>query len=709
MPRLKLLMLLSCVGLAPACIEIPPIEDPVGDSQPDPNADFTLSVMSTQKQVLPGGTLDCEVHLAWAGVKGGDVTLSLLNPPAGIQLQPATLSSGETRAQLSIGVGTSTAAGTYSLTIQGRSGAVTKQATLGVTIKEAGDLVVNWVVPTPGTAYTRGTLLLQFTVEGGSAEAVEILKDASVLAEPTGTPYAFTWDTTQEAEGTYQVSVRATRGGVSFTSAARTVIVDRTAPTVSSFLPARNATNVGVNESIQVTFSEPMDPRSMRENAVYVTTSGGAYIQKSASVSADGRTLTLKPLEPVVAPETVDVTLDPGTGLVFEDLAGNILLDTPTWSFSVPAWLPLGGAISANEGKTSAEDVVLKMDRNNQPVVAWSESDGNTKSVYVARWTGNVWNTLGAPLSGLLPIGTDATHPTLVIDSSNRPVVSWQEAAGDGMTRDIFSRRWMGASWEALPTISIPKSGGSDYLGWPALALDETGTLRLYANHQNEGLGEIRAYELVAGGPSWSASVLPVPSNYIRAETPSASIANSDAYVAYSILDLSGPGDGTRGIGVARNGSLPLGNQLIGRLAFSPSIAVDSNGRPWVTWIEVPTGKPSSEGLAYWTRWEGNAWTSPAAVSGAATGDLLPVLSMSIGSPHVLAWSGIINSERSIHVRRWTSNQWQSIGQPLNALTETATPAFAPSIAMDSDGQPVVAWTEESALSASVYVYRLNH
>ncbi|RYZ37060.1 MAG: hypothetical protein EOO71_29545 [Myxococcaceae bacterium] len=708
MPRLKLLMLLSCVGLSPACIEVPPLEDPVGDSQPDPNADFTLAVVSAQEQVVPGGTLDCEVQLAWAGVKGGDVTVSLLNPPAGITLQPVTLSSGQTHVELGIGVGTSTAPGTYSLTLQGRSGAVTKQAVLTVTVGKAGDLAVNWVVPTPGTAYTRGPILLQFTVEGGTAEAVEILKDASVLAKPTGAPFSFTWDTTQEAEGTYQLSVRAKRGGVSFISAARTVIVDRTAPTVNSFLPARNAAAVGTNESIQVTFSELMNPFSVTEDMVRLTTSDSAPILKSVSLAADGKTLTVKPRNPLVAPETVSVDLTPMVGGI-TDLAGNTVSTAPAWTFSVPTWLPLEGAISAVPGSTSAEGVVLKMDRNNQPVIAWAESDGATKNVYVARWTGTTWSMLGGALSGLISVGTDATRPTLIVDSANRPVVAWQEASGDGQIRDIFSRRWTGTSWDTLPTISTPQGGAYDYLGWPNLIFEETGTLRLYANYQNEGLGEIRAYQLTVGSQSWTVSTLPTHSDHTRAHSPSTAMAGTNSFVAYSIFDFSGAGDGTLGIAVAQNGSLPLGNKLLGLAADSPSVAADSNGRPWVTWIEIPPGNSPSEGRVYWARWEGTSWSTPEAVNATATGDMTPVLSMSTGAPHVLAWSGIVNSERVIHVRRWASNQWQSVGQPLNALTGTATPAFAPSIAMDSDGQPVVAWTEESAVSAGVYVFRLNH
>ncbi|MCY1031445.1 Ig-like domain-containing protein [Corallococcus sp. BB11-1] len=706
MPRLKLLMLLSCIGLSPACIEIPPLEAPVDDVQPDPNADFTLSVSTSQEQVLPGGTLGCEVQLAWAGVKGGDVTLSLLNPPKGVEFQPTTLRAEETRKALSIRIGADTPPGPHTVTLQGRSGAVTKEATLAMTVGKAGDLMVNWVVPTPGKAYTNGPLLLQFTVEGGSAEAVEILKDASVLAKPTGTPFAYTWDTTQEAEGSYQLSVRAIRGGATFISAPRTVVVDRTAPTVSSFLPARNAAAVGVHESIQVTFSEPMNPRTLTDASVQVTASDSAPIDKSVNLSADGRTLTVTPINPLVAPNTLHVEFTNLVGLVITDLAGNEVVDMPAWSFSVPTWLPLGGAISAVPGNTSAEGVVLKMDRNDRPVVAWAESDGATKNIYVARWTGSNWSILGGALSGMGTVGTNATRPTLLIDNANQPIVGWQEEAGPGLDDSIFVRRWTERGWEALPSISL--FPGDFAISTPSLAFESNATLHLYALNSGDAIAQIGHYQLTTGNSAWTRTSLPRPSESPRVYSLSTTFSGSKAFIAYSVLDLSGTGDGRRGVAVSENDAPPLGDGVLGETAWSPSVSLDSNSRPWITWAESASS-PESDGLIYWARWEGTAWTTPVAISSTSTGNHEPALGMSTGAPHVLAWSGIINAERSIFVSRWIGNQWHGFDRPIDALADTGTPAFSPSIAMDADGQPLLAWVEQSALSASIYVSRLNH
>jgi len=86
------------------------------------------------------------------------------------------------------------------------------------------------------TVHTRGTVSLAVGVKGGEPDTVEVLAGTRVLAVLTA-PYVYTWDTRQEAEGTYAVSARATVEGRSFGSAGVTVVVDRTAPTVVSPIP----------------------------------------------------------------------------------------------------------------------------------------------------------------------------------------------------------------------------------------------------------------------------------------------------------------------------------------------------------------------------------------------------------------------------------------------------------------------------------------
>ncbi|NPC73063.1 hypothetical protein HPP05_25265 [Corallococcus exiguus] len=703
MPNLKHLLLLSCIGLSPACIDVPPLEDPPKeDPRTDPDADFTFTATPAQEQVLPGGTLDCDVQFAWTESTGGAVTWSLVSPPAGIELQASTLPKGETRATLSIRVGAGTVPGAYTLTLQGKSGTVTKQATLTVTVGKPGDLVVNWVVPTPGKAYTRGPLLLQFTVEGGAAEQVEILKDATVLVKPTGSPYSFTWDTSSEAEGTYQLSIRATRGGAVFTSAARTVIVDRTAPIVASFLPAKDAATVGVREAIQVTFSEPMNPLSVTEAAVGLKSGAGDAIAKSVALSADGQTLTVTPLSALTAPSTVQVDLTAATSAL-TDLAGNGVVSAPAWSFSVPTWLPVGGAVNAVGGATSTESVVLKLDHDDRPVLAWAESDGSSKNIYVTRWNGEAWLMLGAPLSGFAAIGTNAAAPTLAIDVTGAPVVAWEETTGSGDGRAVFIRRWTGMTWESLPSPTPPSN--LDILFAPSLVIGPDNTTHLFTSHHDTARFSILCYQSSNPASSWQQPWSLREDPYLFNPSDASSVASGgDVFVAATVFDDHAS---TRNIVVYKNKDPYLGGTTLGNGSETPSIDADSNGRPWVAWAEFEAA-PQSDGQIHWARWEGSSWTSPGAVNTRSTGNATPSLALAKGGPHVLAWSGIIDSERSILVSQWIANSWQTMSSPLNALSAAGTPATAPSVALNSTAQPFIAWAEEDASAASIYVVRIN-
>jgi hypothetical protein len=703
MPNLRLLLLLSCVGLSPSCIEVPPLEDPPDEQEPkpDPVADFTFTATPVQEQVLPGGTLDCTIQRTWVGAAGGSTTWSLVSPPTGIELQPFSLAPGETRGTLSLRVGAGTTPGAYTLTLQGKSGSVTKQATVTVTVGKPGDLVVNWVVPTPGKAYTKGPLLLQFTVEGGAAEQVEILKDSTVLVKPTGTPYAFTWDTTQEAEGSYQLSIRATRGGAVFTSAPRTVIVDRTAPTVTSYLPARNAATVGVHESIQLVFSEPMNPQSVAEESVGLKAGTGEAIPKSVALSADGKTLTVKPLNPLVAPSTVQVDFA-ATGNTLTDLAGNTLVNSPTWGFTVPTWLPLGGAISAVGGATPAENVVLKLNHDNQPVIAWAESDGSSKNIYVSAWTGQVWTQLGSPLSGLAAVGTNAETPTLVIDETGAPIVAWDETTGNGDGRTIFVRRWTGSTWESMSS-PTPPSPDPDYPSAPKLTFGG-GSLNLITDFFASGHLTVESYQYIKPTSAWQRRSPPSHPSLFNPSGSSATGAGSDIYLAATVYDER---KSARSVAVYKNDDGHLGGITLGSGAATPSIDADINGRPWVAWVGTTTS-PQSDGQIYWARWEGSAWSTAQGVDTRASGNTWPSLALAKGGPHVLAWSGIIDSERSIVVSQWVGNSWQPIGAPLNALATAGTPANRPSVGMDSSAQPFIAWSEADANTANIYVVRIN-
>ncbi len=105
------------------------------------------------------------------------------------------------------------------------------------------DLSVSLSSPS-GTAYTNGSLTVQANVTGGTPESLELLRNGTSLAILTA-PYAYAWDTSALSEGGYSLGVRATKGGKTIQGEARTVFVDRTAPTVNLSSAVTTLTSAG--------------------------------------------------------------------------------------------------------------------------------------------------------------------------------------------------------------------------------------------------------------------------------------------------------------------------------------------------------------------------------------------------------------------------------------------------------------------------------
>ena len=102
------------------------------------------------------------------------------------------------------------------------------------------------------------------------------------------------------------------------------------APTVSSYTPAANATNVGRTANVVAAFSEPVT--GVSSTTVKLKTSSGTTVSAAVSYSTTSRKVTINPTSTLAAKTKYTVTLTGGTTAI-RDAAGNPLT-TKTWSFT---------------------------------------------------------------------------------------------------------------------------------------------------------------------------------------------------------------------------------------------------------------------------------------------------------------------------------------------------------------------------------------
>ncbi|MCA1614546.1 MAG: Ig-like domain-containing protein [Acidobacteria bacterium] len=97
-------------------------------------------------------------------------------------------------------------------------------------------------------------------------------------------------------------------------------VADTTPPQVTMVTPTGGATNVGLNTSVVLTFSEPLNPNTINSNT-FALFAGGERINVGVNRSADNQTVTMSTTLPASSLITVVATRD------VLDLAGNPLPD----------------------------------------------------------------------------------------------------------------------------------------------------------------------------------------------------------------------------------------------------------------------------------------------------------------------------------------------------------------------------------------------
>ena len=144
------------------------------------------------------------------------------------------------------------------------------------------------------------------------------------------------------------------------------ITVDVIPPTVSSIVPANNATNVPTNSTVRVTFSEPMDPATINATNITLRNTGtSAAVTGVVTYDAATRVATFTPS---ALSNATGYTVTVTTGV--KDLSGNALVTAVTSTFTTsPAPDNTAPTIVARTPANGATSVAI----NTNATVTFSE------------------------------------------------------------------------------------------------------------------------------------------------------------------------------------------------------------------------------------------------------------------------------------------------------------------------------------------------
>jgi hypothetical protein len=170
------------------------------------------------------------------------------------------------------------------------------------------------------------------------------------------------------------------------------------------------------------------------------------------------------------------------------------------------AWVELGGSATGggiSGALATASTVSLALDVSGNPTVAWQDGSSGKLQVYLKKWNGSSWVALGgsATTGGVSATTAVAQSPSLALDTSGNPYVTWSDSASGNL--EIYLRYWNGSSWLELGG-SATSGGVSSTVGAstnPSLGLDSSGNPSLAWTDTSSGKAEIYARRW--NGASW--------------------------------------------------------------------------------------------------------------------------------------------------------------------------------------------------------------
>ncbi len=584
---------------------------------------------------------------------------------------------------------------------------VTACAGPGTPPSDDTDLRVTLTSPS-GTVYVASTITVQVAVEG-APDLVRLLRDDEAFVTLTP-PYTYVWDTVAEPEGSYALRAWARRGGVSVESDARTVVVDRTRPTVVERRPHPGDDNVWHAEPITVTFSEALLPSTVAPGTVVLEAVGGAELDVSLELDAAGVVLTVTPETLVTGPAELRL----GLSDAITDLAGNALIAPAAWTWSLPAWQLMGGESLNVDPMISTQSASMALTSAGNPVVLWLEDNPTSyppTDLYVKRWDGSTWELLGGSLDeGSL--GPMYCYHELTLTPDDTPVVGWVRAT-NVTDVGVVVQRWDGSAW--LPFGDVPFTADDGSPRWASVTTDADGAPLLAWSEFKDGLSRVHVARWT--GATWS---------YLGG--PRARVPGQDAWSPHLVVDGDGrplvawieavePPDSGRDVFVDRwNGTTwePLGGGLRGSAdhASFPRLAITPGGLVFLSFVrESATATVLNvvqwlDGIGTWTVRGTLPTSSDATVRhGTLTSDAEGRL--------VALWQESLEAEgvatHQYHVLRRAATGWNALGTPLVA----SVASYASGLAVAPDGRPIVAVQQLADAGGGVqrlhlHVYRLN-
>ncbi len=282
-----------------------------------------------------------------------------------------------------------------------------------------------------------------------------------------------------------------------------------------------------------------------------------------------------------------------------------------------------------------------------------------------------VWKEVG--LAGFSAGQVD--RPTLAVDGNGIPYVAYRDAANANKATVM---KHDGSDW-----VTVGAAGFSaGQVRYTSIAIDDSNTPYVaYEDSANSSKATVMKFNGSNWVPVGSAGFSPGD-----ASETSIAIHGNTPYVLYNYSD---PASEESNLAVMKfNGSswVTVGSaDFTAGEAYDSSFAIDDNGTPYVMYVDVANSDKATV-----MKFNGSSWVTvgSAGFSPDYVGEYTDIAIDPGGTPYVVYEDGADGDARKATVMKFDGNSWVVVG----SAGFTADEAHIPSIAIDSQGTPYVAF-----------------
>ncbi|MBI3469401.1 MAG: choice-of-anchor D domain-containing protein [Planctomycetes bacterium] len=354
------------------------------------------------------------------------------------------------------------------------------------------------------------------------------------------------------------------------------------------------------------------------------------------------------------------------------------------------------------------------MDADGDFVVVWQSEgqDGDGAGIFA-----QMYSAAGAPLGGELHVNTttadDQAHPSVAMDPNGDFVVAWQSYAQDGFAYGVFARRFNALGVPQGAEFQV-NTFTDDWQHEPAVAMDDAGNfVVVWQSYFQDGDGYgVYAQRYNAAGATQGGEfrVNVVTADWQRKPSVAMdSLGNFAVAWESNLQDGSGYGIFARrynSAGVPQSGEFPV-NTITNDFQIEPSIAMDDTGDFVVAWENIDTnaGLYEIRGQRYDAAGapQGGEFLANTLTPGYQTS---ASVAMDSDGDFVIAWDslGQDGSVYGVYAQKFSAAGVKQGGE-LQANTFTAGQQRFPSVAIDQDGDAVIAWQSDVQDGSAYGIY----